>query len=59
MNINLSLEDIETDENNNCRPISLLSVPGKLVESVLASTISTHVTGQGLGNRAVASVDNG
>ena len=41
--------DDETDKHNY-RPISLLSVPGKLMESVLASTITTHVTGQGLGN---------
>ena len=41
--------DDETD-THNYRPISLLSVPGKLMESVVASTITTHVTGQGLGN---------
>lgn len=57
MNKNLSYEDIETDENN-CRPISLLHVSGKSMESVVLSTITEHVTGQGLGNRAVASEDN-
>ena len=41
--------DHETDKNNY-KPISLLSMPGKLMESVVASTITTHVTGQGLGN---------
>ena len=41
--------DDETDKHNY-RPISLLSMPEKLMESVMASTITTHVTGQGLGN---------
>ena len=41
--------DDETDKHNY-RPISLLSVPEKLMESMMASTITTHVTGQGLGN---------
>lgn len=41
--------DDETDKHNY-RPISLRSVPEKLMESVMASTITTHVTGQGLGN---------
>ena len=41
--------DDETDKHNY-RPISLLSVPGKLTESMVASTITTHVPGQGLGN---------
>ena len=41
--------DSETDKHNY-RPISLLSVPGKLMESMVASTITTHVPGQGLGN---------
>ena len=35
---------------HNYRPISLLSVPGKLMESIVASTINKHITGQGLGN---------
>ena len=63
--------DDETDHDKpNYRPISLLSAPGKLMESMVASTITTYVTGQGLGNplqwrikrsfhRAVASEDNG
>lgn len=41
--------DDETDKHNY-RPISLRSVPEKLMESVMASTITTHVTGHGLGN---------
>ena len=41
-------KDDETDKHNY-RPISLLRVPGKLMESMVASTIDTHVTGQGLG----------
>lgn len=41
--------DDETDKHNY-RPISLLSVPEKLMESMMASTITTHVTGQELGN---------
>ena len=35
--------DDETDKHSY-RPISLLSVPGKLMESVVASTITSHVT---------------
>ena len=41
--------DYETDKYTY-RPISLLSVLGKLMASMVASTITTHVTGQGLGN---------
>ena len=41
--------DDETDKHNY-RPISLLSVSGKLMESMVASTITTHVPGKGLGN---------
>ena len=37
-------------DKHNYRPFSLLSVPEKLIESMMASTITTHVTGQGLGN---------
>ena len=42
----LYVSDDETDRHNYS-PISLLSVPGKLMESIGASTIFTHVTGQG------------
>ena len=45
----LYVSDDETDRHNYS-PISLLSVPGKLMESIEASTITTHVTGQGVGN---------
>ena len=38
--------DDETDKHNY-RPISLPRVPGKLMESMMASTITMHVTGQG------------
>ena len=41
--------DDETDKHNY-RPISLLSVLGKLMEATVGSTITTHVPGQGLGN---------
>ena len=34
-------KDDETDKNNY-RPISLLCVPGKLMESCVASTVTTH-----------------
>ena len=40
----LNKRDDEIDKHNY-RPFSLLSVPEKLMESMMASTITTHVTG--------------
>ena len=40
-------KDDEMDKHN-CRPISLLCVPGKLMESSVASTLRTHVKGHNL-----------
>ena len=37
-------------DKHNYRPSSLLRVPEKLMECMMASTITTHVTGQGLRN---------
>ena len=42
-------KDDKTDKLSY-RPISLPSVPGKLMESKVASTIVTHGTGQGFRN---------
>ena len=39
----------ETDKLNY-RPISLLCIPGKLMETAVASTVTTHVTDHDLGN---------
>ena len=49
-NISALYKSDDATNKHNYRPISLLSVPGKLMESVVASTITSHVTGQGLGN---------
>ena len=49
-NISASYKSDDETDKHNYRPISLLSVPGKLTESMVASTITTHVPGQGLGN---------
>ena len=51
-NISASYKSEDETDKHNYRPISLLSarVPGKLTASMVASTITTHVPGQGLGN---------
>lgn len=49
-NISALYKSDDETVKQNYRPISLLSVPGKLMESMVASTITTHVTEQGLGN---------
>ena len=49
-NISASYKSDDETDKHNYRLISLLSVPGKLTESMVASTITTHVPGQGLGN---------
>jgi hypothetical protein len=41
--LSLYKKDDETDKSNY-RPISLLCVPGKLMETCVASTITTHLT---------------
>ena len=49
VNISALYKSDETVKHNY-RPISLLSVPEKLMESMMASTITMLVTGQGLEN---------
>ena len=49
---NVSAMYKKDDETNkqNYRPISLLSVPGKLMESSVATTVNAHVDKHGLGS---------
>ena len=44
-NISASYKSDDETDKHNYRLISLLSVPGKLTESMVASTITTHVPG--------------
>ena len=46
----LHKKDDETDKSNY-RPISLLCVPGKLMESCVVSTITSHIADHGLSNK--------
>ena len=47
-NISALYKDDDETDKQNYRPISLLSVPGKIMENVVAGTIITHVSDQGL-----------